>query len=409
MVKKMVSSRFLMVFSLTVVIFASTCISAFASDNLDWGVERIRTQCVWDNNPMDKTIDNPERNAGQWISIAVIDTGIDYWIDQWGGKHYHFDLSANVLGGRGFRHYPGCYVVEEDDHLDYWDGHGTHIVGTIAAVDNDIGLIGAAPRANIYALKAVGGSPEGRAKAIAAAINWSVQHSVKIIVLSWDFREDFAVLREACDNAYYNNNCLLIACSGNSDPAYSSVSYPAAYDSVIAVGAVDENSDRPSWSNYGEKLEFVAPGVDINSTGLNGGYYADSGTSFAVPHVVGVAALIWNSKVDPEYDNDPQNGYWDNTEVRMKLRHFALDLGSEGWDEEYGYGLINGWATNQRPLGDLNLDETVDIFDVSTVGLAFGSVPGDPNWTPIADIDINNIVDIFDLMIVTTHFGEVDP
>lgn len=387
---------------LPILLLASLAASVYGSETLPWGVERIRAYLVWDNN-MDMAVDQGA-NAGQYVSIAVIDSGIDYWTDDQGNIHYHPDLEDNVAGGRRFRHlYPNCYVEEWAEHEDI-DGHGTHVAGTIAAVDNDIGVIGTAPKTKIYALQVIAWNEEGYAKAIATAINWAVGQGVDIISISLGLVTDYTTLREASDNAYAQG-VLLIGASGSWGETF--VRYPARYASVIAVGAVYQNLNRPNWSNTGPELEFVAPGVDINSTWLDGGYRLDSGTSMAVPHVTATAALIWSSKIDPTYDDG--DGMWSNTEVRLKLRHMALDLGLSGRDNDYGFGLINAWATNQRPLGDINIDYKVDILDVALAAKAFSSYPGHPRWDPRGDMNLDNIVDITDVSLIAQNFGQVDP
>jgi len=397
----MANFTILLACTLTVILFlACVCASAYGDENLPWGVERIRAYCVWDNN-RDMTVDDGA-NAGQAVSIAVIDSGIDYYTDEWGNIHYHPDLSDNVAGGRGFRHW-GCVVQERTDHEDF-DGHGTHVAGTIAAVDNEIGVIGTAPKTKIYALRYFSHIQQEQALEVAAAINWSVDHGIHIISISLGFAENYSALYNACKNAYERGN-LIIAAAGNEN---SSVCYPARYDCVIAVGAIYSNGARWEWSNFGPELELVAPGVNINSTWLNGGYALDNGTSMAVPHVTAAAALIWSSKIDPEYDFYG-DGYWDNIEVRHKLRHLALDLGPTGKDDEYGYGLINAWATNQRPLGDINNDYKVDLKDLFAVAIAYGSYPGHPKWNPNCDINIDNLIDLKDYYIVSKNFGKVDP
>jgi hypothetical protein len=95
--------------------------------------------------------------------------------------------------------------------------------------------------------------------------------------------------------------------------------------------------------------------------------------------------------------------------VRAKLRDWALDLGDPGRDMYYGYGLINCWAPNQRPLGDINIDYKVDLTDVLIVANAFGSFPDHPNWDPNADINIDNKVDLTDYLIVAINYGQEDP
>src|SRR4030042_111435 len=153
----------------------------------------------------------------------------------------------------------------------------------------------------------------------------------------------------------------------------------------------------------------MAPGVLINSTANLYAdpytlYAVDDGTSFAVPHVAGVAALIFASKIDPDYDFN-ENGWWDNFEVREKLQNTTLDLGSPRRDDYYGYGLVNAWYSTQRPPGDVNSDSRVNIFDIVTIALAYSSNPGDTNWCVLADITIDRLVDINDRIIVAFNFG----
>jgi subtilisin len=364
-------------------------------ENLPWGVERTRGDLPWDED-RDLIVDF-ENKAGRGVRIAVIDTGI--WRD-------HPDLRGRVVDGISY----GIGEYWED-----YDGHGTRIAGTIAAVDDGNHLIGVAPNASLYAVK------RGSLDSIIDGINWAVDKGVNMISMSFGFYEDDVTeeylnsLEEACNNAY-NGGVLLIAGSGNDDIPI--VVYPAAFDSVIAVGAVDQSDDRwiesypPGGSNYGWELEFAGPGADINSTFPPNTYNVESGTSYAVPHVTGTAALIFGSKVDPEYDSN-SNGQWDSSEVREKLKDTALDLAPPtGKDAYYGYGLVNAWYSNQRPPGDITYDYLVDGRDLSLVTWHWGETPEDPYWFEYArpcDISINNEVDVADLTIIGFHYIEFDP
>lgn len=376
---------------------ATSQTSVYGKEFRPWGVERIRANLVWDNN--NDTIVDEDANAGQGACIAIIDSGIDYWTDGQGTPHYHPDLANNVWGGCGF-----LYSSPSSPRLDHEDirGHGTHVAGIIAAVDNDIGVIGNAPKTHIWVLKAITLDHTE----VAAAINYAVtERGIHIISISLGDIHNYTDVYDACKYAYEEKGALIIAAAGNEN---GPVLYPAAYDFVVAVGAVYPNDTRWEWSNFGPELDFVAPGVDINSTCLDEGYLIASGTSAACPHVSALAALIWSSKIDPDYDID-QDGEWSNVEVEQKLRQLALDLGPAGRDDEYGYGLINAWATNQRPLGDINLDYKVDLKDYYEVCKSYGGKLGEPGWNPRADINIDNKVDLKDIYIVGKHYGEIDP
>ena len=359
-------------------------------ENLHWGVKRIRADQVWDTDmwPQDFIVD-PDGNAGQGVCVAVIDTGIAN----------HPDLAGRVVDGISY----GGGEYWED-----YDGHGTQVAGIIAAIDDGTHLIGVAPRVSLYAVKAYS------VQAVVNGINWAVDNGANMISISLATYDDYPELSAACDNAY-DQGVLLIAGSGNDGRPI--VMYPAAYDSVLAVGAIYESEYDYRWdlSNYGTpELEFMAPGVAINSTYPPDGYNVDSGTSFAVPHVSGAAALIFASKPDPEYDGNG-NGAWDNFEVRAKLTDTALDLPLDGkhpgYDEWYGHGLVNAWWSNQRPQGDINYDLITDIGDLTIVCWYYGVKEGDPDWWDArrADIDIDKIVWIRDLAIISVHFGEIDP
>jgi len=383
---------------------ANSQIYVRASETRSWGVERIHAHCLWDNND-DKILDNGA-NAGNGTLIVVIDTGLDYYIGQ-SGKVIHPDLADNVArnitdGGAKFYWDPFAQLIEitPGSYEDIY-GHGTHVAGILAAVDNDIGVIGVAPKAYIYVMKLA----TRHHMEVAAAINNAVSIGARIIVTSITTYYNYAEVETACNSAFAHG-LLLFASAGNDNN--STICYPAKYSSVIAVGAINKNDQRWAYSNFGSELEFVAPGVDVNSTYLDESYMELSGTSMACPHVAGAAALIWRSKSDPDYTGGVNNT-WNNTSVRAKLRDWALDLGDSGWDMYYGYGLINCWAPNQRPLGDINNDLKVDGRDVSIVQRAYDSYPGHPLWDATADINIDNKVDGRDHAIIQKNFGKVDP
>lgn len=130
---------------------------------------------------------------------------------------------------------------------------------------------------------------------------------------------------------------MLIAAAGND--GLESILYPAAFLHVMAVGATDNTDHLAGFSNYGDALDVVAPGVNIFSTLWNNSYTYLSGTSMATPHVAGVAALVLS--LHPEYTN---------VQVEIALKAGCVDLGTPGWDPYYGYGRVDALAALKGAL-----------------------------------------------------------
>ena len=269
---------------------------------LEWNVDHIDAELAWAST------------TGAGVNVAVIDTGID---------DDHPDLAGNIGGGVNF--------VVKGRKLDptKWaddNGHGTHVAGIIAAVDNEIGVIGVAPEATVHAVKVLDGRGNGWLSDVVAGIEWSIDNNMAVINMSLGASEGDPLLSAACESAS-DAGILVVAAAGNDGGA---VLYPARYDSVIAVGATDADDNVPSWSNQGEEVELVAPGVNVRSTWKGGGYKTESGTSMATPHVAGVCALMLG--LDPlAIPDDP----------RTQLENSANDLDPVGRDETSGFGVVD--------------------------------------------------------------------
>jgi subtilisin len=330
-------------------------------ETLPWGVDRIDAELVW-NGTENGTDVVAGRNAGDGINVAIIDTGVD--MD-------HPDLADNMKGGHRF---VDNGTTSDDDYMDDF-GHGTHCAGIIAAVDNDIGVIGVSPHVSLYAVKVFKQYEDGYyayVSDVVRGIEWAVDNGMKIISMSLGSNSYSAALQDACDNTY-NTGLLLVAAAGNDGNAEGTddnVDYPARYDSVIAVAATDKNNKRAIsqiWnSSTGPAVELAAPGVSIYSTWRNDTYAISNGTSMACPHVAGTAALVW--KAYPEYNN---------TQVREKLQSTAEDLGASGRDDEFGYGLVD--TENATPPASItNFANTTGNFWINWT------------WTNPPDADFNH-------------------
>jgi subtilisin len=210
---------------------------------------------------------------GEGVVIAVLDTGCD--LD-------HPDLKENLLPGKN-------YVRLGKPPVD-GNGHGTHITGTLVAADNDIGVVGVCPKAKVRPIKVLDNKGNGNLLSVSRGIRWAVKQGVDIISMSLGAPVKVQQVRKAIQFAARKGVPTFVA-AGNAGKT-KEVFYPANYPETIAIGAIDEKFRRANFSNTGENLDFMAPGVDIVSTVPNDWYATLSGTSMATPFAVGVAALM---------------------------------------------------------------------------------------------------------------------
>lgn len=278
-----------------------------SSEIIPWGIECIDAE---------KTFTIILTNI---VKVGIIDTGIDT---------SHPDLKNNIKGG-----YNCIYPkkVATDDN-----GHGTHVAGIVAALHNNIGVVGVSPKANIYAIKSLDSSGNGYVSDVIEGLDWAVTNKMNVINMSFGTSSDNQSLHDAIIYAY-DSGIVLVAAAGN-DPN-SPTNYPAAYSEVFSVSAIDETKNIASFSSTG-KVDFTAPGVNINSTYLNSTYKTISGTSMAAPHVTGVVALLLSKPSKCDIDG---NGVCTPEEVKKRLESSSMDLGSPGKDNVYGSGLINAY------------------------------------------------------------------
>jgi len=210
------------------------------------------------------------------VDVAVIDTGID---------PSHPDL--NVVSGVNFA---------KGKSWSDGNGHGTHVAGTIAAKNNDIGVVGVAPDARLYAVKVLDKRGSGFMSDVIAGVNWVAVNADTIDVANMSLGGSVSsTLNAAVENAVSAGVVFVVAAGNNSGDAC--LKSPASAPNAITVSALDDrdgvSNDDPfaSFSNYGNCVDMIAPGVYILSTWKDGGYNTISGTSMASPHVAGAAAL----------------------------------------------------------------------------------------------------------------------
>lgn len=301
-----------------------------AEDTIPWGVERINADELLDANP-----DNT-------VKVGVLDTGIDpnhESLEVEGGKAY-----ADCVGS-------GCGEPWGDDR-----GHGTHVAGSVAAVANDVGVVGVFPEAELYSLKVLGNDGSGTDSDIADAIEWCIDEGIDVINMSLGGGRPSDVLRDAVNHAY-SEGVLVVCAAGNSGPGGDTVDYPAKFEASIAVAATDPDDGIPRWSSRGPEVEIAAPGARVLSTEPGDQYGRKSGTSMASPHAAGAAAWLIAHGVPPvENPDDIQNPGG----VRQLLRETAEDIGAG--DHEVGHGLIDLLEASKYVD-----DVLIDTNDASTI------------------------------------------
>ena len=308
--------------------------------------------------------------TGSGAKIAVLDTGINY---------NHPDLFANYRQGFDF-------VYNDDDPFDdSWNRHGTHVAGIIASVLNDQGVVGVAPDASLYAVKVLEGSGFGMASWLIAGLEWVVANDMDIANLSIGFTQYSQAMEDACTYAT-ENGVLLVAAAGNASGG--AVTYPAAFSSVIAVTGTDPLDQSGFFAPLAAEVELAAPGVAIYSTSRNDSYEYLSGTSQAAPHVSGAAALL----IEAGLRDFNKDGMISHADIRRRLIDTATDLGVEGRDEEFGYGLIN-----VAQAIDYSALDTGDCIALTVFLNSYGLTSVDDGFNPACDFNKDNDIDGLDL------------
>lgn len=211
-------------------------------------------------------------SMGEDIKVAVIDTGCDI---------NHNDLKDNILEGFNFI-YPGKIPFDGNSH-------GTHVAGTIAASNNNLGMVGVAPKSKIIPVKSLDDSGSGDLKNVIDGIIWAADNDANILTMSLGSPHQSKHMESAINYAA-SKGCLIFCAAGNSGPR-SDIMYPARYKNTISIAAIDSNLKRTDFSCSGESLDFLAPGKDILSCVPDNRYAKMSGTSMSNPFAAGCAAL----------------------------------------------------------------------------------------------------------------------
>lgn len=275
--------------------------------------------------------------TGKGVKIAVVDSGVN---------SDHPDL--NIVGGASMIDNSSAFIDR--------NGHGTHVAGVIAALNNSIGVVGSAPDAAIYSVKVLSSNGAGTLEDVLDGIQWAIDNKMDIINLSLTTDahkpELQAILKKANDLGIIvvaaAGNIEIVDTKGNYVQVEGDVLYPARYPSVIAVGSTNTNNRLSGFSYTGPSVELVAPGEGIYSTFsknafVNPAEYKNSeGTSVSTPFVAAVFAQY--KEAYPHLTNG---------QLRETVKRSTIDLGVIGKDRLYGNGLVQSLQKQAALYPDL--------------------------------------------------------
>lgn len=265
---------------------------------LPWALKKFNVERAW------------SKSSGKGVVVAVVDTGCDI---------NHDDLKDNVL--------PGYNFVDRNKNVEDRNGHGTHVAGTVAAINNDYGMVGVAPEAKILPVKALGDDGSGTHIAIANGIMWAVDNGAHIITMSLGSPTASRQLQKAIDYAVKND--VVIFCAAGNSGNHIDIMYPAKFFDTISIGAISRKLSVSNFSCCGDTLDFVAPGEDIVSCAPDNGYAVMSGTSMATPYAVGCAALLLSANISMTNNRSEYVSRFSKNSIHITGKHSG-DTNYEG-------------------------------------------------------------------------------
>jgi subtilisin family serine protease len=228
-------------------------------------------------------------------------TGKRAWIIDSGIDMDHADLNVDQTLSQSFLSGGGGNTSPDDQN-----GHGTHVAGTVGAINNTIGVVGVAPNAALVAVRVLDRRGSGSTSGVIAGVNYVAANGVSGDVATMSLGGGVSTtLDNAVINAASSSGVKFVLAAGNeSDDANNHSPARANGTNVYTISAMDINDNWAYFSNYGTPVDYCAPGVSINSTWKDGGYNTISGTSMACPHAAGVI-LLGNWTTNGTVNGDP--------------------------------------------------------------------------------------------------------
>jgi len=264
-----------------------------------------------------------KESMGKDIRIAVIDTGVD---------NKHPDLKDAIVSAEDFT---------GEGYKDQ-NGHGTWCLGQIGARGQ---MKGCLPECKLLSVKAFNKKGQGSDESTIKALEWCLKQDVDVVSMSFGGGKPTSSRYHEVIKELYNKGTLLAAAAGNWGvlfPDKDTITYPAMFDEVIAVTAVNVEQNFAQFSSKGKNAEIAAPGVTVWGLWPGGGYRQLSGTSMACPTIAAVCGML-QAKAKIRFGSKLPA-----PEIRRQLQMFAKDLGPRGRDEKFGFGIFSFGRIDHR-------------------------------------------------------------
>lgn len=319
------------------------------TDVLDYLFKDVNTKDLnqWNLEPLG--VDDIDTSpSGEKVKVELLDSGVS-WSDDIDVKYRENLIEEDA----------GINPLYED-----YSQHGTGMAGVICAKDNGKGVTGVNPNVDLYSVRALDNNIEAPLSRIIQGIYWGIDNHMDIINMSFGTNTNSASLRTAIKTAY-DNGIVLVSASGNDKE--KGVQYPSAYPEVISVGSQSASGEISEFTSIDENLDVVAPGENIESTGIFGTINGSDGTSIATAQVTGIASLILekDKSKSPDFVKD----------LILKSSKKITDNGivTGAVDGEYALSIYDDFAKNYSPSESVTeYSNPSDVEEYTTDGYVKG-------------------------------------
>ena len=319
------------------------------TDVLDYLFKDVNTKDLNQWNLESLGVDDIDTSpSGEKVKVELLDSGVS-WSDDIDVKYRENLIEEDA----------GINPLYED-----YSQHGTGMAGVICAKDNGKGVTGVNPNVDLYSVRALDNNIEAPLSRIIQGIYWGIDNHMDIINMSFGTNTNSASLRTAIKTAY-DNGIVLVSASGNDKE--KGVQYPSAYPEVISVGSQSPNGEISDFTSVDENLDIVAPGENIESTGIFGTINGSDGTSIATAQVTGIASLIL------EKDKSKSPDFVKDLIIKSSKKITDNGIVTGAVDGEYALSIYDDFAKNYSPSKSVTeYSNPSDVEEYTTDGYVKG-------------------------------------